>query len=207
MSQVPDAGDICSPISGSRPTRVPSLSEEAALFRVPLSRGGAGVGAFALAVLTAGALAHVGVRLKSLEVAYDLARERHVASEMEEQRRRLQIEIGMLKDPRRVIAIAREKLSMGPPAPEAIWRLEAPKPAGGFHWTLQPAAASPATGTTSVSSSGERAASFAPTSSAASVAATRDTRGQGQGQGKRNKVGTNRSGAVLTPTSGGGDVR
>ena len=138
MSQLPDAGDIGSPIPGRRPTRVPSLSEEAALIRVPLSRGGAGVGAFALAVVTAGALAHVGVRLKSLEVAYDLARERHVASEMEEQRRRLQIEIGMLKDPRRVIAIAREKLSMGPPAPEAIWRLGAPRPAGGFHWTLQP---------------------------------------------------------------------
>jgi hypothetical protein len=44
---------------------------------------------------------------------------------MEEQRRRLQIEIGMLKDPRRVIAIARDKLNMGPPAPEAIWRLGA----------------------------------------------------------------------------------
>ena len=97
----------------------------AAFLRVPPARRGAGVGAFLLAVVTAGALAHVGVRLKSLEVAYDLGRERRIATELEEQRRRLQIEIGMLKDPGRVIAIARDKLNMGPPAPDAIWRLGA----------------------------------------------------------------------------------
>ena len=62
-------------------------------------------------IVTAGALAHVGVRLKSLEVAYDLGRERRIATDLEEQRRRLQIEIGMLKDPRRVIALARTKLN------------------------------------------------------------------------------------------------
>ena len=82
-----------------------------------------GVGVFLLIIVTAGALAHVGVRLKGLEVAYDLGRERRTATELEEQRRRLQIEIGMLKDPRRVIALARAKLNMGPPPPEAIWRL------------------------------------------------------------------------------------
>ena len=85
-------------------------------------RGGAGAGAFLLAIVTAAALAHVGVRLKGLEVAYDLGRERRVASELQEQRRQLQIEIGMLKDPGRVVAIARDKLKMGPPAPEAIQR-------------------------------------------------------------------------------------
>ncbi|MEO8211689.1 MAG: hypothetical protein ABI560_00765 [Myxococcales bacterium] len=99
-----------------------------AIFRVPVARRGAGVGAFVLAIVTAGALAHVGVRLKGLEVAYDLGRERRIATEMEEQRRRLQIEIGMLKDPRRVIAIARDKLNMGPPAPDAIWRLGSGRP-------------------------------------------------------------------------------
>ena len=86
-------------------------------------RRGAGVAAFVLAIATAGALAHVAVRIKGLEVAYDLGRERRIATEMEEQRRRLQIEIGMLKDPARVISIARDKLNMGPPTPEAIWRL------------------------------------------------------------------------------------
>jgi cell division protein FtsL len=85
---------------------------------------------FLLTIVTAGALAHVGVRLKSLEVAYDLGRERRIATDLEEQRRRLQIEIGMLKDPRRVIALARTKLNMGPPAPEAIWRLGSGAPLG-----------------------------------------------------------------------------
>lgn len=84
---------------------------------------GAGVWAFVLVIVTAGALGHVGVRLKGLEVAYDLGRERRIATDLEEQRRRLQIEIGMLKDPRRVVSIARDKLNMGPPAPDAIRRL------------------------------------------------------------------------------------
>jgi cell division protein FtsL len=83
-------------------------------------RRGAGVGAFLLAIVTAGALAHVAVRLKGLEVAYALGRERHVATQLEEERRRLQIEIGMLKDPGRVVAIARDKLKMGPPSADAI---------------------------------------------------------------------------------------
>jgi cell division protein FtsL len=73
-----------------------------------------------LAIVTAGALAHVAVRIKSIEVAYALGRERHIATELEEQRRRLQIEIGMLKDPGRVVMIARDQLKMGPPGPDAI---------------------------------------------------------------------------------------
>jgi len=44
--------------------------------------------------------------------------------ELAEQRRRLNIEIGMLKDPDRVIGIAREKLGMGPPAAENVVRLD-----------------------------------------------------------------------------------
>lgn len=107
-----------------------SALSAAAMFRVPESRRGAGVGVFLLAIVTAGALAHVAVRLKGLEVAYDLGRERRIATELEEQRRRLRIEVGMLKDPRRVIAIARQKLNMGPPAPEAILRLGSARPAG-----------------------------------------------------------------------------
>jgi cell division protein FtsL len=79
-------------------------------------RRGIGVGAFVLALVTAGAMAHVGVRMKGIEVAYDLGRERRVNTQLEEERRRLNIEIGMLKDPVRVVGIARDKLKMGPPA-------------------------------------------------------------------------------------------
>ena len=77
---------------------------------------GIGVGGFLLALVTAGALAHVAVRLKGIEVAYDLGRERRINTELEEQRRRLHIEIGMLKDPDRIVELARDKLHMGPPA-------------------------------------------------------------------------------------------
>jgi cell division protein FtsL len=88
---------------------------------------GIGVWAFLLALMTAGALLHVGVRMKGIEVAYDLGRERKLNTELEEQRRRLHIEIGMLKDPGRVVALARDKLKMGPPLPGDI--LRGPPPA------------------------------------------------------------------------------
>ena len=83
-------------------------------------RRGIGVGAFLLALATAGALAHVAVRMKGIEVAYALGRERRANTELEEQRRRLNIEIGMLKDPVRVVGIARDKLGMGPPAQDGV---------------------------------------------------------------------------------------
>jgi cell division protein FtsL len=87
------------------------------------NRRGIGVGAFVLALVTAGALAHVGVRMKGIEVAYDLGHERRINTQLEEERRRLNIEIGMLKDPVRVVGIARDKLKMGPPPPADIVRL------------------------------------------------------------------------------------
>jgi cell division protein FtsL len=94
------------------------------------SRRGIGVGAFVLALVTAGALAHVGVRMKGIEVAYDLGHERRINTQLEEERRRLNIEIGMLKDPVRVVGIARDRLKMGPPAPADIVRLIPGQPLG-----------------------------------------------------------------------------
>ncbi len=88
------------------------------------NRRGVGVWAFSLAVLTAGALAHVAVRMHGIQIAYDLGRERRANTELEERRRRLNIEIGMLKDPSRVISIAHEKLDMGPPGPSEVIRLD-----------------------------------------------------------------------------------
>ena len=86
--------------------------------------------AFLLALCTAGALAHVAVRMHGIQIAYALGRERRTNTELAEQRRRLNIEIGMLKDPDRVIGIARDKLGMGPPAPENVVRLAAGGAAG-----------------------------------------------------------------------------
>ena len=99
------------------------IAAAAADGRRSVKRGGAGVWLFLLAIGTAGALAHVAVRFEGLEVAYALGRERKIGADLEEQRRRLQIEIGMLKDPNRVVTIARDQLHMGPPSPEAIRRL------------------------------------------------------------------------------------
>jgi cell division protein FtsL len=87
------------------------------------SRRGVGVWAFVLALVTVGALAHVAVRMHGIQIAYDVGRERRINTQLEEQRRRLNIEIGMLKDPARVIAAARDKLHMGPPPSDAIVRL------------------------------------------------------------------------------------
>jgi cell division protein FtsL len=119
MSDLPSP--LVAPIS-SKPVSAPVPAGRAD------ERRGLGVGGVVLAIVTAGALAHVAVRIKSIEVAYALGRERHVATELEEQRRRLQIEIGMLKDPGRVVTIARDKLKMGPPDPDAIRALGDPRP-------------------------------------------------------------------------------
>jgi cell division protein FtsL len=83
---------------------------------------GIGVGGFLLALVTVGALVHVAVRMKGIEVAYALGKERKLNAELEEQRRQLHIEIGMLKDPGRVVGLARDKLKMGPPLPGDIVR-------------------------------------------------------------------------------------
>jgi cell division protein FtsL len=88
------------------------------------NRRGVGVWAFALALLTAGALAHVAVRMHGIQIAYDLGREKRVNSELLERQRSLIIEIGMLKDPGRVIGLAHDKMKMGPPAAADVIKLE-----------------------------------------------------------------------------------
>jgi len=87
------------------------------------SRRGVGVWAFLLALVTAGALAHVAVRMRGIQIAYDMGRERRANIELEERRRSLTIEIGMLKDPGRVIGVAHDQLRMGPPAPGDVVKL------------------------------------------------------------------------------------
>lgn len=66
------------------------------------------------------AIAHVAVHAKRIEVAIALGKEERSFRALTEERRHLEIEIGMLKDPARIIAIARDQLGMGPPAPTDI---------------------------------------------------------------------------------------
>ena len=87
------------------------------------SRRGVGVWAFVLVLVTATALAHVAIRMRGIQIAYDLGRERRANIELEERRRSLTIEIGMLKDPGRIIGVAHDQLHMGPPAPSDVVKL------------------------------------------------------------------------------------
>ena len=144
--------------------------------------GGIGVGGFLLALVTAGALTHVAVRMKGIEVAYALGRERRISADLEEQRRRLQIEIGMLKDPGRVVSLARDKLKMGPPAagdivragPGALAAIPAPaaapaKPASAAGTSKSRPTAKPAR-TAAKSAAAPAATTSAPNTSAATSA-------------------------------------
>jgi len=70
--------------------------------------------------VTSVAIAHVAVHAKRIEVAIALGKEERNFRALTEERRHLEIEIGMLKDPARIIAIARDQLGMGPPAPTDI---------------------------------------------------------------------------------------
>ncbi len=83
-------------------------------------RLGAGLVGLLVLGVTLGATAHVAVHAKRIEVAIALGKEERAFRELTEQRRNLEIEIGMLKDPARIIGIARDKLGMRPPAPEDI---------------------------------------------------------------------------------------
>ena len=66
------------------------------------------------------ATAHVAVHAKRIEVAIALGKEERAFRELTAQRRHLEIEIGMLKDPARIISIARDQLGMRPPSPTDI---------------------------------------------------------------------------------------
>ena len=61
--------------------------------------------------------------MRGIQIAYDLGRERRANTELEERRRSLTIEIGMLKDPGRIIGVAHDQLHMGPPAPADVVKL------------------------------------------------------------------------------------
>lgn len=80
------------------------------------------IGLIALVILglTLIAIAHVAVHTKRIEVAIALGKQEQAFRELTEERRHLEIEIGMLKDPARIIAIARDQLGMRPPAPTDI---------------------------------------------------------------------------------------
>jgi hypothetical protein len=87
--------------------------------------------AFVVLGLTLGALGHVAVHAKRTEVELALGAANKTHGELVAQRRNLEIEIGMLKNPERVIAIARDKLLMRPIVPENIRSMGGGRPTAG----------------------------------------------------------------------------
>jgi cell division protein FtsL len=69
--------------------------------------------------LTVFALGHVAVQAKMVEVGLQLAQEQSAHEELLAEQRHLQLDIGRLKEPRRLVEVARSKLGMTP-QPAAI---------------------------------------------------------------------------------------
>ena len=101
------------------------------------------MGAFLLALVTIGALAHVAVRIKGSKWRTPWGASG--ATELEEQRRRLNIEIGMLKDPDASCFRARQAedgaaRAGGDRRASALGRLADPRSASARRGRWQPAA-------------------------------------------------------------------
>jgi cell division protein FtsL len=100
----------------------PAVSQPKAVVEADGSKQRLNIGLIALVILgvTLIATAHVAVHAKRIEVAIALGKQEKAFRELVAERRQLEIEIGMLKDPARIIAIARDQLGMRPPAPTDI---------------------------------------------------------------------------------------
>jgi cell division protein FtsL len=83
-------------------------------------RMGSGVACLILLGLTLAALGHVAVQARHFDVALMLGKEQKIQSELLESKRRLKSEIGHLKDPARISAMARDRLKMAPVVPTDI---------------------------------------------------------------------------------------
>jgi cell division protein FtsL len=83
-------------------------------------RMGSGVACLVLLGLTLAALGHVAVQARHLDVALSLGKEQKIQGDLYEQRRKLKSEIGRLKDPARLSALARDTLKLAPVAPTDI---------------------------------------------------------------------------------------
>jgi cell division protein FtsL len=78
-----------------------------------------------LLVFTLAALGHVAINIKKLEMGLALGQARADRTRLLEKKRRLELEIGVLKDPGRIVAIAHDKLGLRPPRTDDIIALDA----------------------------------------------------------------------------------
>ncbi|HEY3353854.1 MAG TPA: cell division protein FtsL [Polyangia bacterium] len=112
-----------------------SLPLEDVLALPPSSRRLPGVERRAVPVLLAllfgvmgACLAHVWVRMQQIQTGYALSQERRESQQLAQTHRRLRIEAAVLKHPARVERIARARLGMAAPEPDAIHTVRVARP-------------------------------------------------------------------------------
>jgi cell division protein FtsL len=76
------------------------------------------LGAFAVVVVAAGL--HVSLRYRVLRTGYAIGEKLTEKRELEEEARKIRLELSLLRSPERVERLAREKLGMVKPDPERI---------------------------------------------------------------------------------------
>ncbi len=74
----------------------------------------------AFAILVCGAVAHVSLRYRVIRTGYLIGEKMQETRELEEEGRKLRLELSLLRSPERVEKLAREKLGMVRPSPEKI---------------------------------------------------------------------------------------
>ncbi len=73
------------------------------------------VAAALFAVVVTGALGHVTIRLGVIRLGYAISEGSHERRELEEQNRRLRVELSLLRSPQRIEHLAADKLGMTRP--------------------------------------------------------------------------------------------
>jgi cell division protein FtsL len=79
--------------------------------------------------LTVFALGHVAVQARMVEVGLKLAQEQAAHEDLLAEQRHLQLDIGRLKEPRRLVQVAKTKLGMTPQPASIRTLAPAPRPA------------------------------------------------------------------------------
>ncbi len=80
------------------------------------------------ASVVAAALAHVSLRLAVIRLGYSISERTRERQTLEDENRKLRIELSLLRNPERIERLARDKLGMARPEPGQI---RVVKPAGG----------------------------------------------------------------------------
>ena len=74
----------------------------------------------AFAILVCASVAHVSLRYRAIRTGYEIGERLQEKRELEEEGRKLRLQLSLLRSPDRIERLAREKLGMVRPSPEKI---------------------------------------------------------------------------------------